>query len=192
MSLTERKYLDSIEILITAKAINVKWIEEVLKNGVVISSNPHRGAYPLNEDGEPDESVQALIGSTLRDILGEAGEQAQRNIDSLTYTIADRNTIIQTLHDTINQLQHQLAVANNRIAEEIGTVQNLATQLGQANSNISECERQMSQLSQMNDSVHLQLNQVTEDWEKAQDEIVTLKAELESLPKLEEKDAGAN
>lgn len=83
MSLTEDRILVSIEFNLIANTINILWRDRILKDGEEISGNNHRGAYPVNEQGEVDEDVKTLLGASLQDILGEAAVGAQRRVDEL-------------------------------------------------------------------------------------------------------------
>jgi len=147
MAFSERKYLDTIEFCLTQKTINVKWIEEVLKNGVVISSNPHRGAYPLNEDGEPDDEVQTLLGSTLKDILGEAGSEAQKRVDDLTTQLQQRDSTIQQYANSVNDLNHQITVALQDRAQRISDTHALNQELATRQTTIDLLNSKMAELN---------------------------------------------
>lgn len=204
MAFTERKYLNSIEILLTAKAINVQWIEEVLKNGVVISSNPHRGAYPLNEDGEPDDEVQTLIGSTLKDILGDAGSEAQKRVDDLISQLAQRDLTIQQYADQVNDLNHQVSLALEDKAQRVsaahelnqelntrqvsidvltGQVGALKEQVSGLSTNLSDRDEKIRNLEAELDEVRIQRTNATTDWEASQDELASVRAELDEANK---------
>lgn len=204
MAFEERKYLDTVEFCLTQKTINVKWIEEVLKNGVVISSNPHRGAYPLNEDGEPDDEVQTLIGSTLKDILGQAGDDAQKRVDDLTTQLRERDLTIQEYANTINEQNKQLSLANEYRAQSIVDTHELnqelstrQTTIDNLNQRINEYKEQVSGLSTQLSDAHqeirnleagveelkVQRDNATTDWEASQDELVSVRAELDEANK---------
>ncbi len=45
MALTEQKILKSVEVLIEQNAVNVCWENQILRDGEVISTVPHRCAY---------------------------------------------------------------------------------------------------------------------------------------------------
>lgn len=45
MALTEEKVLSNVEVCVEASAIQVKWINRILRDGQVISQLPHRAAY---------------------------------------------------------------------------------------------------------------------------------------------------
>lgn len=48
---TERKILNSIELLVEQSAVNVCWLNQVLRDGTVIGSEPYRRAYCQEEKG---------------------------------------------------------------------------------------------------------------------------------------------
>lgn len=48
----ERTTLASVEVLLAANCIQVKWLKQVLKDGVVISEVPHRKAYCQGQKAE--------------------------------------------------------------------------------------------------------------------------------------------
>lgn len=45
--ITKNKTLASVEIGIETQTINVKWLNQIIEDGVVISSIPHRCAYNI-------------------------------------------------------------------------------------------------------------------------------------------------
>ena len=49
MALTEQKILKSVEVLSSINSIQVEWANQVLKDGEVISSIPHRSSYMAGE-----------------------------------------------------------------------------------------------------------------------------------------------
>jgi hypothetical protein len=82
MALTEDRVLVSVNIHISEgfKSIDIEWANRVLRDGEVISDIPHRGAYPVNADGEPDDEVVTAMGFTLAQLLGESLAGAQRSL----------------------------------------------------------------------------------------------------------------
>jgi len=58
MALTEKRVLKSVEILPTQSAINVQWTDQILRDGEVISEQPHRKAYAQEQAGEFAEEVE--------------------------------------------------------------------------------------------------------------------------------------
>lgn len=109
MSLSENKTLTSVEINFTAQTIGVLWMEEVLKNGQVISSNPHRGAYPLGENGEPDESVLTLMGKSLADVIGDGFAASQKNLVEIQNQLSAKQVELQQYADDLNGLNDLLS-----------------------------------------------------------------------------------
>lgn len=79
MAFTEDKILVTVEINVQSNTVNIAWANRVLKDGEVISSIPHRGAYPLDDDGEII-APGTDIGFKLVELLGCAGAQAQANL----------------------------------------------------------------------------------------------------------------
>lgn len=49
MSLSEQRVLTSIEVLPEQNAINVRWDDQILRDGDVISSSNFRRAYGVND-----------------------------------------------------------------------------------------------------------------------------------------------
>ena len=45
MALTEQKILSSVTHNVTANTVDVKWLNQILRDGEVISETPHRCAY---------------------------------------------------------------------------------------------------------------------------------------------------
>lgn len=52
MALTEQKVLAEINCLQQANAIQVRWDNQILRDGEVISSVPHRKAYSVDQKTE--------------------------------------------------------------------------------------------------------------------------------------------
>lgn len=119
MAFTQDRILSSIEYNLIAKTINVAWKDRVLNNGVVVFEENHRGAYPVDENGEVDPAVQTLLGQTLQDILGDAASQALANSISLQNTIdqlvSDHETAINNLNSQINNLNQQIINFTNQV-----------------------------------------------------------------------------
>lgn len=49
MALTEQKLLASVNRNIIGNTLEVKWLNEILRDGEVISSIPHRCAYGIDQ-----------------------------------------------------------------------------------------------------------------------------------------------
>jgi hypothetical protein len=66
--LTEQQILKSVEILPTQNAINVCWMNQILRDGEIISEIPHRCAYMQDQkdqflaDVEGGDKYVAAIG----------------------------------------------------------------------------------------------------------------------------------
>lgn len=52
MALTEQKKLASVNHNITSNTLEVKWLNEILRDGEVISSIPHRGSYQVEQKAQ--------------------------------------------------------------------------------------------------------------------------------------------
>ena len=49
MALEERKILASVDIQPTSNTVNVRWDNQILRDGVVVSTTPHRTAYSVDQ-----------------------------------------------------------------------------------------------------------------------------------------------
>lgn len=65
MALTEQRVLKSIETLPAANAINVLWVDQVLRDGDVISETNHRRAYTQTQKDEFLAEVEGAAGYVL-------------------------------------------------------------------------------------------------------------------------------
>jgi hypothetical protein len=108
MALEERRTLKEVAILVDRSAINVLWADEIVKDGMVLMSTDHRGAYPLNESGEVDPTVAGLLGGTLEQIIGNVASGLQLNLVSLE---AEHSAVLQERENLLVQLQQ----ANDQI-----------------------------------------------------------------------------
>ena len=107
---TERRYLNSIKIQLRHQTLEIEWLDEVVRdNGEVLSVSPHLGAFPLNDNGEPDEEIVTLMGLSIKDILGKAFADAQKNIQLLKHAIDVRDAQLQTLFNENKTLKRQNA-----------------------------------------------------------------------------------
>lgn len=49
MALTKERVLESVECNLTANIASVKWLNNIVEDGVVISSTPHRCCYAAEQ-----------------------------------------------------------------------------------------------------------------------------------------------
>jgi hypothetical protein len=52
MAFTEQRVLNQVTVLPEQSAINAQWLDQVLKDGVVIASTPFRKAYTVDQKDE--------------------------------------------------------------------------------------------------------------------------------------------
>ncbi len=64
----ERIVLSSVDLLVEKNCINVKWLVQVLKDGVVISEIPNRKAY--SEDQKAEFLAEVAGGQKYIDAIG--------------------------------------------------------------------------------------------------------------------------
>lgn len=60
MTFGEKKVLSQVTVLLVANAINVRWENQVLRDGTVISTVPHRKAYGK---GQREEFLAEVEGA---------------------------------------------------------------------------------------------------------------------------------
>jgi hypothetical protein len=124
MLLTEDRVLISVELLIQDSAVNVCWANRILRDGEVIDSKPHRGAFPLDENLQPiglDEAVEGALN--IKDILGEAGEAAQMRVGVLENQLNHCDSVIHNLRNENENLTGSIFQKN----EQIVSLSNLLT-----------------------------------------------------------------
>lgn len=109
MTLSEDKILSKIDINLEIGTIEVLWKNRILRDGVVIDEKNHRGAYPLNEDREPDDYVVTDMGKTLNEILGESLAGSQRD---LAIAMAQNAQLLEQNQVLIGKIQDQQAEIN--------------------------------------------------------------------------------
>jgi len=49
MAITRKKTLASVEIMVESNTINVKWLNNIIEDGEVLSSIPHRCCYSIEQ-----------------------------------------------------------------------------------------------------------------------------------------------
>ncbi len=115
MSLTEDRILSSIELNLEAYTVDVLWKIRILRDGEVIDEKRHRGAYPVNAQGEVDDTVRTLLGASLQDILGVSAANAmQKSVaqETLIATLVPRlqaaDELIAQMNATIVALQQEV------------------------------------------------------------------------------------
>lgn len=57
MTLTEQRIIGEIAVLPHQNAIHVKWLDQILRDGEVISSIPHRKSYGAGQQAEFEAEV---------------------------------------------------------------------------------------------------------------------------------------
>jgi len=90
MALTEDKILVSVEVNVQSNSVAISWANRIMRDGEVVQSIPHRGSWPLGDDGEPVGVKTTEIGAKLSQILSEAGAMAVQQL-------ADERLITQSL-----------------------------------------------------------------------------------------------
>jgi hypothetical protein len=125
MALTEEKLLVSIEFNLNERTINVLWRERILRDGIEINGTNHRGAYPVDANGEVDPYVTTLLGDNLPNILGAACAEAQRRMDGLLQLVSQQASSIEV---QAAELQHKTQLLAQASAD-ITALQEYAQQL---------------------------------------------------------------
>lgn len=110
MSLTQDKILVSVELILDSNAINVLWSKRVLDDGVVISAENHRGAYPLLANGDVDIDMQSDLGKSLADIFGDAANHALAENVTLRAMIASLEHERSMLNAELNLAMEKIAL----------------------------------------------------------------------------------
>ena len=70
MALTEQKTLASIDHNIISNNIEVKWLNEISRDGEVISSVPHRGAYGVAQKDQLIADLGADVAAPYIALVG--------------------------------------------------------------------------------------------------------------------------
>lgn len=125
MALLERRTLKEICLLVDRSSINVLWADEIVKDGTVIHSTDHRGAYPLDETGQVDPSIASLLGGTLTQIIGNVADGLQQSL-----TVA----------------QQRISALENGMSTAVQEREDIAAQLAQANDTITQLNVQLQAL----------------------------------------------
>lgn len=128
MSLIERRVLKEVCLLVDRRAVNVLWADEIVRDGVVLHSSEHRGAYPTDDNGEVDHNVAGLLGGTMEQIIGGVAEGLQVSLASLQ---SDHAAVLQQCDELTFQLQQandQIQALNEQISAF--TVPNVVNEQG--------------------------------------------------------------
>jgi len=108
MSLTRDKILVSVTVQIQANTVDIAWASRILEDGVVIHSTPERGAYPLDENGEPI-GLSTPLGATLSQLLTSAGASAQSQLAEISADLQAALALIEQKDSAI--AEHQALIA---------------------------------------------------------------------------------
>lgn len=174
MALEERRTLKEVTILCGLNHINCMWADEIVKDGQVIHSSEHRGAYPLNENGEPDDTVVGLLGTTMEDLLGEVGAQSAADLYTLQQIHQGLELEFNTKVSELNERTGELEQAQNQIQTLTSQNQQLTQSYDQTNENLMGVIAEREQLQNTNQLLTTQLQQ-------AQTEIQVLTEQLVAL-----------
>lgn len=109
MSLSEDKKLISVHIQLESKTVDVLWANRILREGVPVSVENVRGAYPLDDNGEPDESVITLMGKSLADVIGDGFAASQKNLVEIQNQLSAKQVELQQYADEVNGLNDLLS-----------------------------------------------------------------------------------
>lgn len=140
MALEERRTLKEVAILVDRGHINCMWADEIVKDGAVLMSTEHRGAYPTNESGEPDDAVVGLLGASLSSLLGEVANQSLSDLAGL-------QQIHRDLESDFNTKLSQLADKERELSQAQAEIQFLSEQNQQLNSQLVQAGQQIEMLT---------------------------------------------
>lgn len=157
MTLSERRILKSVEYMVQTNHVQILWEDQILREGEVISATTHRGAYPTNDKGEPDDSVINVLGKTIEDILGGALAGSQKELVIINNKLAERDGLIWEYTNEITRLQSLVEVMRE------GSV---------------ELERQLQQMDEEFQTASGKATELQTSWEVAQEELVALRAQV--------------
>jgi ElaB/YqjD/DUF883 family membrane-anchored ribosome-binding protein len=167
MALSEEKILTSIEYNLEASTINVLWKIRIFRDGVLFNESNHRGAYPVDEQGNVDDEVRTLLGKSLQEILGEASSNAQREHNQLRANLEQLQVVNESLTTEkdflINSVQ-ELTTRTNELIEEN------TQKASDVQALISELFQKTEQARVLNTELEARVGEVSE-----------LRAELEAL-----------
>lgn len=161
MALSERKVLTSVEILVDRKAVNVAWEHQVLRDAEIIISTPHRGAFPLDDNGEVDETIKGQMGTSISQLLGKAGSDAQKKVTK----VQDDNAELQQKLDNATQslataasdkekLETQVIALADALDQAVGDKSALQKTIDQLTAEKAELEKQLRAKPQMEETTN--------------------------------------
>ena|SRR5437868_6441966 len=122
MALTEDRVLESIQYSFPSRTVSVAWKDRILRDGVVVSEEIHRGAYPVKDDGTIDTDVTDLQGKTLKDVLGaELDSILEQNAASLSNWEAQLR-VLQDVNTELSQQREQLTAELLKVTDQLAKV----------------------------------------------------------------------
>ncbi len=102
MAFTKQKILTSAKLIFAqdgTQFVEVEWANQVLEDSVLLTSVPHRGAYPVDTvTGNPDSAIQTIMGIKLSKLFSNAGDAALAQLVVAQQSI----TSLQTLKDQLD------------------------------------------------------------------------------------------
>lgn len=108
MSIEERYTLTSVRIVLPANAVEFQWNHEIVRDGDVINSSIHGGAYPRTDDGQP-----IFTGTGNPEV--PALQTLFNAVDTAMIQLAeDRRIALEQLDTRVQELEYALEQANER------------------------------------------------------------------------------
>lgn len=134
MMIIKDKVLVSITVKLDTNTVDIAWANRVIEDGNIIASVPDRGAFPLDDNGDPIGVDTTAIGAKLSQILTSAGAHAQSRIAKVESELASCMDQLEVAKVETNSLRseletrfHELAILrarNNELMEAIDAQSN--------------------------------------------------------------------
>lgn len=134
MPITKNRELESINYHVSRGAVDVAWKDQIIEDGNVIHEAVHRGAFPVDANGDLTPADEAKLGQKLTALLSQAGAKAVKQIDKVKEKVTKLETDLGSERETkaeIRAERDQLSAERDELSAELVRAVGLVTQLQQ-------------------------------------------------------------
>ena len=141
----EKRVLASVELLFCSRTVQVKWLDQVVKDGEVIKETPHRRAYMAAEipEGSDQFSAEAIIRGTVEQFAERLAAEtearqkleadlvaAAQSVQAGTALLEQTGAMLRTRDDELTNVKAVLAKREQELKESrIESLQNATSRM---------------------------------------------------------------
>ncbi len=153
MSLYEKRVLHSMEYNFDSSTVNVAWKDLILKDGFIVSETVHRGAFPVDSDGQILSDVAGLNGRTIAQIVGEDEAKRSAFVQEANAAALDAGTQLVEARQLVEQLRQQIGSLSDQTQSLTGENTALRQQMETLTAANAELQTTLSQNNTNDDTL---------------------------------------